>query len=114
MPVDEAKLNAFVGKMVGDLGAAMSAALVIVGDRLGLYQQMAEGGPLTPEALARRSGIAERYAREWLAAQAAAGYAAYDAASGRYALSPEQAMVFADEGGPAFMAGALRIIFALF
>ncbi len=114
MPVDEAKLDAFVGKMVGDLGAAMSAALVIVGDRLGLYKHMAEGGPLTPESLARRAGIAERYAREWLAAQAAAGYAAYDAASGCYALSPEQAMVFADEGGPAFMAGAFDIIAAMF
>jgi SAM-dependent methyltransferase len=114
MPVDEAKLNAFVGKMVGDLGAAMSAALVIVGDRLGLYKHMAEGGPLTAEALARRAGIAERYAREWLAAQAAAGYAVYDAPSGRYALSPEQAMIFADEGGPAFMAGAFDVIAAMF
>src|SRR5258707_15548430 len=75
MPVNEAKLNAFVGKMVGDLGAAMSAALVLVGDRLGLYRHMADAGPLTSAELARRAGAAERYVREWLAAQAAAGYA---------------------------------------
>ena len=113
MQVNEAKLNAFVGKMVGDLGAAMSAALVVVGDRLGLYKHMAEAGPLTSEELARRAGAAERYVREWLAAQAAAGYAEYDAASGRYNLSPEQAMVFAEEGSPAFMAGAFEIIAAM-
>jgi SAM-dependent methyltransferase len=113
MAVDPQKLNEFVGKMVGDLGAAMSAALVVLGDRLGLYKQLAAGGPSTPAALAQRSGTTERYVREWLAAQAAAGYVGYDSASGTYALSPEQAMVFADEGGPAFMAGAYEIIGAM-
>jgi SAM-dependent methyltransferase len=114
MTVDLEKLNQFAGKMVGDLGAAMSAALVLLGDRLGLYKSLAEAGPSTPEGLAERSGTAERYVREWLAAQAASGYVEYDAASGRYRLSPEQAMVFADEGGPAFMAGAFEIIAAMF
>jgi SAM-dependent methyltransferase len=114
MTVDPVKLNEFAGKMVGDLGAAMSAALVVLGDKLGLYKQLAEAGPSTPAELAQRSGTAERYVREWLSAQAAAGYAGYDPATGRYALSPEQAMVFADEGGPAFMAGAFEIIASMF
>jgi SAM-dependent methyltransferase len=114
MTVDPVKLNEFAGKMVGDLGAAMSAALVVLGDKLGLYKQLAEAGPSTPAELAQRSGTAERYVREWLAAQAAAGYASYDPATGRYALSPEQAMVFADEGGPAFMAGAFEVIGSMF
>jgi len=114
MAVDEARLNDFLGKMVGDLGAAFSAALVLVGDKLGLYRELAASGPLTPAALAERTHTAERYVREWLAAQAAAGYALFDAASGRYALSPEQAMVFAEEGGPAFMAGAFEIAAAMF
>lgn len=113
MAVDEARLNDFLGKMVGDLGAAFSAALVLVGDRLGLYKELAAAGPLTPAALAERTHTAERYVREWLAAQAAAGYALFDPASGRYSLSPEQAMVFAEEGGPAFMAGAFEIAAAM-
>jgi SAM-dependent methyltransferase len=114
MAVDEARLNDFLGKMVGDLGAAFSAALVLVGDKLGLYRELAASGPLTPAALAERTHTAERYVREWLAAQAAAGYALFDAASGRYSLAPEQAMVFAEEGGPAFMAGAFEIAAAMF
>ena len=108
MPLDEARLNEFVGKMVGDMGAAMSAALMIVGDKLGLYKAAGGQAPLTSAELARRTGTAERYVREWLAAQAAAGYVGYDAATGRFALSPEQAMVFADEDSPVFMAGACR------
>jgi ubiquinone/menaquinone biosynthesis C-methylase UbiE len=107
-------LEAFVGKMVGDLGAAMSAALVIIGDKLGLYTALAQDGPATSAELAERTGAAERYLREWLAAQAAAGYVSYDKAAGRYFLSPEQAMVFADEGGPAFMAGAFDVLSAVF
>src|ERR1019366_6306173 len=67
--IDEARLNAFVGRMLGDMGATISAALVAVGDRLGLYKAMAEAGPMDPAGLARRTGTAERYVREWLAAQ---------------------------------------------
>ena len=107
-------LEAFLGKMVGDLGAAMSAALVIIGDKLGLYAALAQGGPATSAELAARAGAAERYVREWLAAQAAAGYVSYDKAAGRYFLGVEQAMVFADEGGPAFMAGAFDVLSAMF
>jgi SAM-dependent methyltransferase len=113
-PPDPAKLEAFVGKMVGDMGAALSAALVVLGDRLGLYRGLKDGGPSTPAELARRTGTTERYVREWLAAQAAAGYVGYDASSGLFSLSPEQAMVFADEGGPAFMAGGFEVLAAAF
>ena len=73
--VNEDKLNQFVGRMLGDMGAALGAALVLVGDRLGLYKAMAEAGSVTLAELARRTNTAARYVREWLAAQAAAGYA---------------------------------------
>ena len=73
MAISEAKLHEFMGKAVGDIGAAMSAALVVIGDKLGLYKAMAGAGPLTPAELARRTGTAERYVREWCANQAAGG-----------------------------------------
>ena len=114
MKVDEAKLQEFVGKMVGDMGAAMSAALVVVGDRLGLYRAMADAGPIDSAGLAARTGTSERYVREWLAGQAAAGFVTYDAADQRYFLTPEQVAVFADERSPAFMAGGFQIISSVF
>jgi len=110
--INEAKLNEFVGKMVGDMGAAMTGALMLVGDKLGLYKELAKGA-LTSTALAERTGTAERYVREWLAAQAAAGYVEYDAAKQTYTLSPEQAMVFAEEGSPVFMPGFAEAIAAV-
>jgi SAM-dependent methyltransferase len=113
-PPDPSALEAFVGKMVGDMGAAISAALVVIGDKLGLYKALASGGPMTSAALAQRTSTTERYVREWLAAQAASGYVQYDPGSGRYSLSPEQAMVFADDGGPAFMAGGFEVLAAAF
>ena len=106
--------EAFMGKMVGDMGAAMSASLVLVGDRLGLYRGLADGGASTTAELAARTGTHERYVREWAAAQAASGYVDYDAGSGRYTLNPIQTMVFADEGGPAFLAGGFDLIAAAF
>ena len=112
--MDQQRLDQFMGKMVGDLGAAVSAALVIVGDKLGLYKQLAEGGPQTPGQLADRVGARERYVREWLNAQAASGYVDYDPATGAYALNDEQAMVFAREGEPTFMAGGFEIVASLF
>jgi hypothetical protein len=81
--VDEAKLNELLGRMVGDLGAAATVALVRLGDSLGLYKALAKG-PLTPPGLAAATGIAERYAREWLSAQAAADYVTYDKATGTF------------------------------
>jgi SAM-dependent methyltransferase len=112
--VDPEKLNAFMGKMVGDMGAAISGSLVILGDRLGLYTALRDHGPATSIELADATGLNERLIREWLAAQAASEYATYDAATGRFSLSPEQAMVFADEESPAFMAGGFQLLAAVY
>ncbi len=111
---DQTKLDQLVGRMLGDMGAALTASLVLVGDKLGLYKGMADGQPVTSAELAARTKTSERYVREWLAAQAASGYIDYDKASGAYALSPEQAAVFADENGPAFLAGFFDIVAAAF
>ncbi|HEY2900460.1 MAG TPA: class I SAM-dependent methyltransferase [Polyangia bacterium] len=111
--IDENKLHEFVFRAVGDVGAAMSAALVIIGDKLGLYKAMAGAGPMTPVELARRTETSERYIREWLGNQAASGYVAYDAASGRYTLPPEQAVALADETSPAFLPGAFQVAAAV-
>ncbi len=108
-PIDEAKLEQFVGSVVGDLGATLNTALIRIGDQLGLYKAMAGAGPMTSAELAERTDTAERYVREWLAAQAAGGYVAYDAESGRYELPPEQAMALADEDSPAFMLGGFQL-----
>jgi SAM-dependent methyltransferase len=102
MDVNPDKLNAFMGKMVGDMGAAANAALVKVGDRLGLYKALAKG-PMAPAELAKATGTSERCIREWLSAQAAAGYIDYDAASGKFHMEPEQQMAFADEDSPVFI-----------
>ena len=109
MPLDEQKLQELVGKMLGDVAAAMGASLVLLGDKLGLYKRLASDGPLTSADLAARTGTAERYVHEWAAAQAAAGYINYDAASGRFSMSTEQALVLADESGPAFFPGVYEI-----
>lgn len=114
MSINEAKLNDFMGKMMGDMGAAMSAALILIGDRLGLYKAMADAGPLTSEDLAKSTKTTERYIREWLAAQAAAGYLTYDAKTKRYELPAEQAMALAQEGGPVFVAGAFYVVASMF
>jgi SAM-dependent methyltransferase len=103
--VDEARLQDFVGRMLGDMGAAINASLVQVGDRLGLWRALAGGDGLTAGELARRTGTNERMVREWLAAQVASGYVTWTEADDRYALSPEQAMVFADADSPVFLAG---------
>jgi SAM-dependent methyltransferase len=110
---DPDKLNAFLGRMVGELGAIGTGALVVLGDRLGLFKAMRDGGRLTAADLAKRTGTYERYIREWLSAQAAAGYVEYDAGADQFYLSPEQALVFADEDSPAFMAGAFEVMASL-
>ena len=114
MPIDENKLQQFMGKIVGEMGAAATGALVLIGDRLGLYKAMAGAGPLGSEDLARRSGADERYLREWLAAQAAAGYIEYDAATNRYSMTPEQELVFAVEGSPVFVPGAFEVLASMY
>ena len=103
--VDEAKLNAFIGKILGDLGGAFSVPMVRMGDKLGLYKALKEQGPMTPSELAAKTKVAERYAREWLSHQAASGYLEYDTASGKFTLPPEQAMVFADLTAPSTCKG---------
>src|SRR5439155_2519147 len=89
--IDEERLNALLGQAVVEFGATVNAALVVIGDRLGLYRELADAGPLTSAELAERTGTAERYVREWLNAQAASGWVTYDA--GRYSMSPEQALM---------------------
>ena len=109
MAIDENKLQDLIGKMLGDVGAAMGTALVLLGDKFGFYKALAAAGPMTPAELAAKTGTVERYVREWASAQAAAGYINYDAASARFSISPEQALVLADEGGPAFFPAMYEI-----
>src|ERR1700724_1941641 len=90
--IDQAKLEAFMGQAVTDMGACISAPLMLIGEKLGLYKAMAGAGPLTPQEVAQRSGAAERYVREWLSNQAAGGYVTYDPESERYTLPDEQAL----------------------
>jgi SAM-dependent methyltransferase len=103
------EVEAFIGQVVTDLGAAFSGVLVNVGRKLGLYQAMAELGPCSAAALAQASGIRERYVREWLANQAAGGYVTYDPQAQTYVLPPAQAMVLAREDSPVFMAPAFEV-----
>ncbi|MGO4482368.1 2-polyprenyl-3-methyl-5-hydroxy-6-metoxy-1,4-benzoquinol methylase [Rhizobium pisi] len=107
---DMQKLDALVGRLVGDVGAAMSGALVVLGDKVGLFKAMADGTPLSVEQLAAKTGVKERYLREWLSAQAAADYVTYDEKTDRFSLTPEQAMVFAEENSPAFFVGAFEVV----
>ncbi|ACS59914.1 Methyltransferase type 12 (plasmid) [Rhizobium leguminosarum bv. trifolii WSM1325] len=107
---DMQKLDALVGRLVGDVGAAMSGALVVLGDQVGIYKAMADGTPMSVQDLAKKTGIKERYLREWLSAQAAADYVAYDEKTDRFSLTPEQAMVFGEENSPAFFVGAFEVV----
>ncbi|HEX2777109.1 MAG TPA: methyltransferase domain-containing protein [Candidatus Acidoferrales bacterium] len=111
-PVNEAKLHEFVMKAVGEMGAAMNAALIIIGDKLGLYKAMAGAGPMTSAELAAKTKTTERYVREWLSAQAAGGFVTYDEASGKFTLPPEQTMALADEQSPVFLPGFFEIVSA--
>jgi SAM-dependent methyltransferase len=106
--MDPAKLEAFVNRALGDLGSALTASLVVIGDKLGLYRAMAGAGPVSSSELARRTDTNERSVREWLAAQAAAGYLDYDAATGRYSLSEEHAVALTDEESPACVLGGFQ------
>src|SRR5262245_13250656 len=107
--IDEAALGELLGKAINDVGATSLATLVLIGDELGLYRGLAAGGPQTSAELARRTQTAERYVREWLNAHAASGFVQYHAASGRYELTTEQAMMFAHEESPAFVVGGFQI-----
>jgi 2-polyprenyl-3-methyl-5-hydroxy-6-metoxy-1,4-benzoquinol methylase len=109
MAIDQAKLNELLDVAVVDFGATFHAALVVIGDRLGLYKAIADAGPLTSTELANRTNTAERYVREWLRSQAAGQYVTYDSQSDRYHLSAEQAAMLADENSPAFVPGAFQV-----
>jgi SAM-dependent methyltransferase len=114
MEVNEDRLNSFMGKMIGDVGAAMSASLMLLGDKLGLYKALAKGGPMDPAALAKATGTSERYIREWLSAQAASGYVEYDSASGKFSMLPEQILALADEDSPVFLGAVGSLVCATF
>jgi SAM-dependent methyltransferase len=104
----QSKVEGFVHKALGDLGSALTASLVVIGDKLGLYRAMADAGPLSPAELAVRTGTVERCVREWLAAQAAAGYVDYDAHTQRYSLPAEHAVALVDEDSPACVLGGFQ------
>ncbi|MDO8323999.1 MAG: hypothetical protein Q7T23_13770, partial [Phenylobacterium sp.] len=108
------KLDLFKGKIAGEIGAAMSVSLAVLGDRLGLYKALAAAGPCTSAELAETAGVNERNVREWLAAQAASGYVDYDDADGRFGLNAEQRAVLVDEDGPAYMGGGFELAAAMF
>ncbi len=112
-PIDEDKMNAFLGQVVTDYGAALSTVLGFIGQKLGLYKALAEAGASTPAELAAHTNTFERYVREWLINQAASGYVEYDAASGRYSLSPEQRVALTDEQSPYYVGGGFYVVKAM-
>jgi len=112
MALDMDKLHELLGRGVVDFGATMHAALIAIGDRLGLYKALAQSGPMTPQQLAEKTGTTERYVREWLSSQAAGGYVTYDKASGRFSLTEEQAFALADDNSPALLPGAFQVALA--
>lgn len=107
--LDPDKLMSFVFRAVDEVGATLNTALVVMGDKLGLYRALAGAGPLSSTELAQRTGTAERYVREWLNAQAAGGFVDYDPESGRYTLPPEQTVALTDEASPAYLPGFFQI-----
>src|SRR5215472_17172762 len=111
--IDDAKLHQFMGQMLSDLGGAASVALVRIGDALGLYKTLHQRGPMTVADLAAAAKVNERYLREWLSQQAASNYLAYDSATQKFTLPPEQAAVFAVEDSPVFMMGAFDLMAAM-
>ena len=113
MAIDEAKLNEFMGAFVHDIGAVMHAATIVLGDELGLYKALA-GRQLSAEELAADTSTDPRYVREWLSSQAASGYVQYDASTGKFSMTEEQALALAEEGSPAFIPGAFQIAVAQF
>ena len=111
--IDPARQQAFAGKMLEQFSGTMTVLLASIGDQLGLFKDLAAHGPATAAELAKRTGLKERYLREWLGGLAAASYLSYDAQSGRFALPPEHASALAEEGGPMFVGGMLQQLPAL-
>ncbi|WP_230206838.1 hypothetical protein [Novosphingobium sp. Gsoil 351] len=111
--LDEAKLHEFVGKMLGDIGGAFSVPTTRIGFRLGLFDELAKAPATAAELAQRAGGLHERYVREWCLAQSANGYVTYDAASDRFGISPEQAMVFTVADSPVYLRGAFELAAAM-
>ena len=114
MELNEDKLHDLLGKVVTEMGAAANGPLVIIGDKLGLYESLAESGPMTSHQLAAATNTAERYIREWLSAQAASGYLQYDAQNENFFMTPEQIAVFGNRKSPVFMTGAFYAITSVY
>jgi SAM-dependent methyltransferase len=108
VPLDMDKLNAFIGQFVGDLGAAVHAGMVVIGEKLGLYKALATGA-MTSAELATKTKTDERYVREWLSSQAAGGYVTYDEKANKFSLTTEQAFSLANEDSPAYLPGAFEL-----
>lgn len=114
MELDEARLHEFLGKMIMEMGAAANGALIVMGDKLGLYKSLAANGPMTSQQLSDATGTVERYTREWLSAQAGSGYLEYNPEDKTFYMTPEQAAVFADEESPVLMTGAFYGISSMY
>jgi SAM-dependent methyltransferase len=111
--INEDKMNQFLGKVVTDFGASLSSSLAYIGQKLGLYKELAANSPLTPGELAEKTNTTERYVREWLVNQASGGYVEYDPATERYTLSAEQAAALTDEQSPFFVGGGFYVVKAM-
>ncbi|MBV9293895.1 MAG: methyltransferase domain-containing protein, partial [Frankiales bacterium] len=111
--MDEARLEQFMGKAVTDMAAASTVLMMTIGDKVGLYKALAGAGPITSEALAKKTGLHERYVREWLGNQTASGYVTYDPASASYELPEEHAFALADEDSPVFLGGVFDVFGAM-
>jgi SAM-dependent methyltransferase len=103
--IDQTRAEEFTTRVLTDTAGATTTVLAFLGDRLGLFKDLAAAGPATSAELAARTGTNERYAREWLAAMFAAGYVEYDGETRRYRLPPEHRPALTDEPGPAFFGG---------
>src|SRR3954454_22570139 len=112
--VDQDALGRVLGQAITDMGAALNGALVMIGEELGLWRGGAGAGPSTTDQIAERTGVAERYVREWCSAQAASGYLAYDPGDEAFTLSAEQALAFADENSPLYMLGGYHVVSAAY
>lgn len=112
MAIEQQKLDELLGRAITDFGATFHSALVVIGDKLGLYKALAENDGLTSDQLADKTETNRRYIREWLASQAAGGYVTYDPETDSYSLSDEQTFILADESSPAFVPGAFQVAVA--
>lgn len=113
LSINQDKLNEIIGRFAAELGASVQGPNILIGEQLGLYKELAKG-PLTPEELAKKTGTAERYIREWLAGQSAGGYVNYDAKTGKYMMTPEQAFTLANEDSPVYIPGAFYGVSSLY